>query len=51
MASATLLEDTMIAATALVYGLVVVTRNVRDFASFQVTTLNPFAPAIGSGRL
>ncbi len=33
----------MIAATALVRSLVVVTRNVRDFAGFGVRTLDPFA--------
>ncbi len=32
----------MIAATATVHGLVVVTRNVRDFAKFGVGTFNPF---------
>ena len=32
----------MIAATAEVHGLTVVTRNVRDFAVFGVGTLNPF---------
>ena len=37
-----LLEDAMIAATAKVNNLVVVTRNVRDFAQFGVRTLNPF---------
>jgi len=37
-----LLEDAMIAATARVRGLVVVTRNVRDFAMFRVEVLNPF---------
>jgi hypothetical protein len=37
-----LLEDAMIAATARVHGLVVVTRNTRDFAPFGVKTLNPF---------
>jgi toxin FitB len=34
--------DKQIAATALVYGLTLVTRNVRDFASIGVTLLNPF---------
>jgi toxin FitB len=34
--------DKQIAATALVYGLTLVTRNVRDFASICVTLLNPF---------
>ena len=33
----------MIAATAAVHNLTVVTRNVRDFADFEVRTLNPFA--------
>lgn len=37
------LEDAMVAATALVHGLTVVTRNVRDFAPFGVTVFNPFA--------
>lgn len=38
-----LIEDAMIAATAAVHNLTVVTRNVRDFAQFGVLTLNPFA--------
>jgi toxin FitB len=37
-----LIEDAMIAATATVHGLTVVTRNVRDFEAFNVPTLNPF---------
>jgi predicted nucleic acid-binding protein len=37
-----LLEDAMIAATAQVHDLTVVTRNVRDFEVFGVRTLNPF---------
>ena len=37
-----LIEDAMIAATAVVHNLTVVTRNVRDFAEFSVPTLNPF---------
>lgn len=37
-----LIEDAMIAATALTRGLTVVTRNVRDFKTLGVTTLNPF---------
>ena len=35
-------EDAMIAATALVHQLTVVTRNTRDFAAFKVPLLNPF---------
>jgi len=38
-------EDAMIAATAAVHGLTVVTRNVRDFAGFDVRLFNPFAKA------
>ncbi|BAN21851.1 PilT protein domain protein [Caballeronia insecticola] len=34
--------DKLIAATAMSYGLTVVTRNVRDFAITGVKTLNPF---------
>ena len=37
-----LIEDVMIAATAAVHNLTVVTRNVRDFEDFEVPTLNPF---------
>lgn len=37
-----LIEDALIAATALVYNLTVVTRNVRDFEPLGVKTLNPF---------
>lgn len=37
-----LIEDAMIAATALVRNLTVVTRNLRDFAQFSVPLLNPF---------
>jgi predicted nucleic acid-binding protein len=37
-----LIEDAMIAATAAVHHLTVVTRNVRDFEVFNVPTLNPF---------
>jgi toxin FitB len=37
-------EDAMIAATAGVHQLAVVTRNVADFAPFGVATLNPFEP-------
>jgi len=37
-----LLEDAMIAATAQVHHLTVVTRNTRDFAAFDVPLLDPF---------
>jgi toxin FitB len=37
-----LLADALIAATAINHHLVVVTRNVRDFAQMGVETLNPF---------
>jgi len=40
--SDTLADDARIAATALVHGLTVVTRNVRDFVPFDVPTFNPF---------
>lgn len=42
-----LIEDAMIAATAIVHKLVVVTRNVGDFAPLGVKTLDPFAPRRG----
>ena len=42
--SNTLYEDAMIAATAQVHGLTVVTRNVSDFKSLGVPTFNPFGP-------
>lgn len=41
--SDTLYEDAMIAATARVHGLTVVTRNVADFNALGVAVLNPFA--------
>jgi predicted nucleic acid-binding protein len=37
-----LISDAMIAATALVHDLTVVTRNVRDFERLGLTTINPF---------
>ncbi len=40
--SDTFYEDAMIAATAIVHQLTVVTRNVADFAEFNVSFLNPF---------
>ena len=40
--SRTLLEDALIAATAIVHSLTVVTRNVRDFQKLQAPILNPF---------
>ena len=42
--SDTLVEDAMIAATAKVHGLTVVTRNTSDFKLFGVPMLNPFLP-------
>lgn len=43
--SGEIIEDAMIAATASVHGLTVVTRNVRDFEGLNVPLLNPFAAA------
>lgn len=43
--SDTLYEDAMIAATAKVHKLTVVTRNLTDFKSFGVSVLNPFTSA------
>lgn len=36
-------RDAMIAATALVHGLIVVTRNIKDFEPAGVKTLNPWS--------
>lgn len=41
----TLVEDAMIAATARVHGLTVVTRNVADFEILGVSLINPFGRA------
>jgi toxin FitB len=40
-----LVEDAMIAATALVRNMTVVTRNLRDFGQFAVPVLDPFRRA------
>jgi predicted nucleic acid-binding protein len=42
-----LIEDAMIAATAVVHGLIIVTRKVRDFQAFGVRTFNPFDGQLG----
>ena len=44
------LEDALIAATALVRGLTVVTRNVDDFRPFEVDLINPFTAAVAAGK-
>jgi predicted nucleic acid-binding protein len=43
------LEDGLIAATALVRGLTVVTRNVDDFEPLGVPLINPFTGTAGTG--
>jgi toxin FitB len=47
--SDTLTEDALIAATATVHQLTVVTRNVRDFSALNVACLDPFVSG-ASGR-
>ena len=44
------LEDALIAATALVRGLTVVTRNVDDFEPFGVPLVNPFTGGSERGK-
>ena len=39
-------RDAFIAATAFVHGMIVVTRNIADFAATNVATLNPWEHAI-----
>ena len=39
-----LFEDAMIAATARILNLIIVTRNVKHFTQFGVKLLNPFEP-------
>ena len=40
-------RDTLIAATALVHGMTIVTRNVADFAATGVSLLNPWKGSVG----
>ena len=42
-----LIEDAMIAATAAVHGLIIVTSNVRDFEGLGPRTFNPFSRRLG----
>ncbi len=42
-----LFEDSMIAATASIHDLIVVTRNVKDFRTFGVQVFNPFTSKSG----
>jgi predicted nucleic acid-binding protein len=42
-------RDALIAATAMVHGLTLVTRNVTDFAATGVALLNPWLPQSASG--
>jgi toxin FitB len=42
-----LFEDAMIAATARIHDLIVVTRNVKDFRTFGVQIFNPFTGKTG----
>jgi predicted nucleic acid-binding protein len=44
------LEDALVAATALVRGLTVLTRNVDDFEPFGVSLINPFVGTVGTGK-
>jgi len=42
--------DAMIAATARVHHLIVVTRNVKDFENFDVQVFNPFSGQLGKEK-
>jgi predicted nucleic acid-binding protein len=44
------IEDALIAATALVRGLTVVTRNVDDFEPFGIPLVDPFANTVDTGK-